>query len=338
MNAYFGQVDRAEATLAAQSGVISGALQTFVPGKTTTQELRRLVDAQATIRNALERVRAITPPPDAVSLHRDLVRLLSLQATLADDVVASARFIPRFALTVRPLAAAAARLGRDLAAVKQPSTASTSGGQLFTSAGCSSCHTLAAAGATGTVGPNLDQLRPSSAVVAAQVRRGGGVMPSFATSLSSAQIQSLANYIASVAGRVTVTPPSSTLPTTTSDVFGRYATAFARYRQAIEPTIVALDRLQAPPELRPSLLAEQSAVHRSADLCATIEQALLKHDIAGANAAIRALFGVAAGVNTAQTRKDQAAALQAYNAQVARIGALSSRVAADRQKLVQSLG
>ena len=28
---------------------------------------------------------------------------------------------------------------------------------------CASCHTLAAAGSTGTVGPNLDQLKPSDA-------------------------------------------------------------------------------------------------------------------------------------------------------------------------------
>lgn len=31
------------------------------------------------------------------------------------------------------------------------------GAQLFASAGCGSCHTLAAAGSTGTTGPNLDE-------------------------------------------------------------------------------------------------------------------------------------------------------------------------------------
>jgi hypothetical protein len=40
-----------------------------------------------------------------------------------------------------------------------------------------SCHTLAAAGATGTVGPNLDQLTPSQALVEHQVTNGGGGMP-----------------------------------------------------------------------------------------------------------------------------------------------------------------
>lgn len=33
----------------------------------------------------------------------------------------------------------------------------SSGAQLFTSAGCGGCHTLAAAGTTGTTGPNLDE-------------------------------------------------------------------------------------------------------------------------------------------------------------------------------------
>jgi mono/diheme cytochrome c family protein len=34
------------------------------------------------------------------------------------------------------------------------------GGQVFLANGCSSCHTLQAAGATGTVGPNLDETLP----------------------------------------------------------------------------------------------------------------------------------------------------------------------------------
>ena len=75
------------------------------------------------------------------------------------------------------------------------------GKQVFTTAGCSSCHTLKDAGATGTVGPNLDQLKPSKAVVARQVTTGGAIMPSFRGRLSEAQIQAVAGYVASVAGK-----------------------------------------------------------------------------------------------------------------------------------------
>jgi outer membrane protein assembly factor BamB len=65
---------------------------------------------------------------------------------------------------------------------------------------CASCHTLAAAHANGTVGPNLDQLRPSKSVVAHQVTNGGGGMPAFGGRLSKAQIAAIATYVATSAG------------------------------------------------------------------------------------------------------------------------------------------
>jgi glucose dehydrogenase len=66
---------------------------------------------------------------------------------------------------------------------------------------CASCHTLAAAGSTGTVGPNLDQLKPSDALVVHQVTNGGGGMPAFGSSLSKSQIESVALFVSSVAGK-----------------------------------------------------------------------------------------------------------------------------------------
>jgi mono/diheme cytochrome c family protein len=66
---------------------------------------------------------------------------------------------------------------------------------------CASCHTLAAAGSTGTVGPNLDQLKPSDALVTHQVINGGGGMPAFGSSVSKAQIASVALFVSSVAGK-----------------------------------------------------------------------------------------------------------------------------------------
>jgi mono/diheme cytochrome c family protein len=79
--------------------------------------------------------------------------------------------------------------------------AATSGRQLFTTVGCASCHTLADAGAKGQVGPDLDTLEPSTAAVVRQVTHGGGGMPAFAGQLSPAQIQAVARYVSSVAGR-----------------------------------------------------------------------------------------------------------------------------------------
>ena len=78
----------------------------------------------------------------------------------------------------------------------------TDGAAIFKGApGCAGCHTLAAAGATGTTGPNLDQLKPSTAVVAHQVMVGGGSMPAFQGKLSPAQIQAVAKYVSSSAGK-----------------------------------------------------------------------------------------------------------------------------------------
>ena len=77
----------------------------------------------------------------------------------------------------------------------------TDGAAIFKGAGCAGCHTLAAAGATGTTGPNLDQLKPSTSVVAHQVMVGGGLMPAFQGKLSPAQIQAVAKYVSSSAGK-----------------------------------------------------------------------------------------------------------------------------------------
>jgi mono/diheme cytochrome c family protein len=74
------------------------------------------------------------------------------------------------------------------------------GKALFT-ANCASCHTLKAAGATGTVGPNLDGLKPAEAVVERQVTNGGAVMPPFKSKLSSAEIKAVAKFVSSSAGK-----------------------------------------------------------------------------------------------------------------------------------------
>ncbi|HEX7058987.1 MAG TPA: c-type cytochrome [Solirubrobacterales bacterium] len=75
------------------------------------------------------------------------------------------------------------------------------GEELFTGA-CASCHTLAAAGATGTVGPDLDTLQPDAQTVEVAIRIGGtgaGVMPPGL--YSGKQAEEVAAYVAAVAGQ-----------------------------------------------------------------------------------------------------------------------------------------
>jgi mono/diheme cytochrome c family protein len=74
------------------------------------------------------------------------------------------------------------------------------GAEVFASAGCGACHTLADAGSSGSVGPNLDDSQPEHDLVVERVTNGAGAMPSFADSLSEEQIQDVAAYVSSVAG------------------------------------------------------------------------------------------------------------------------------------------
>jgi mono/diheme cytochrome c family protein len=73
------------------------------------------------------------------------------------------------------------------------------GKEIFVS-NCGSCHTLADAGTSGTVGPDLDSISPSYEVALEQVTNGGGVMPPFKDSLSEQQIQDVAAYVSSATG------------------------------------------------------------------------------------------------------------------------------------------
>ncbi len=83
-----------------------------------------------------------------------------------------------------------------------PQGNATAGKAVFTgSSGCGGCHTLSDAGATGTVGPNLDDLKPSFAAVQQQVINGGGAMPPFKDTLTPQQIADVSAYVSSIAGK-----------------------------------------------------------------------------------------------------------------------------------------
>jgi len=76
----------------------------------------------------------------------------------------------------------------------------TAGKQVFLTAGCKGCHTLSDAGATGTVGPNLDQAKPALSLAYARVTKGQGAMPSFKGQLSDTQIKNVIAYVVKATG------------------------------------------------------------------------------------------------------------------------------------------
>jgi cytochrome c6 len=81
------------------------------------------------------------------------------------------------------------------------SAALAEGKTIFTT-NCGSCHTLKAAGTSGEVGPNLDELEPDLATVEHQVQNGGGGMPAFGKegTLSPEEVTAVAMYVSTEAG------------------------------------------------------------------------------------------------------------------------------------------
>jgi mono/diheme cytochrome c family protein len=73
-------------------------------------------------------------------------------------------------------------------------------GKVVFTANCGGCHTLADAGTSGTVGPNLDDAKPPASLVVDRVTNGRGVMPPFGGQLSAKQIADVAAYVSSAAG------------------------------------------------------------------------------------------------------------------------------------------
>jgi mono/diheme cytochrome c family protein len=76
----------------------------------------------------------------------------------------------------------------------------TNGKTIFAAQSCGGCHTLAAAHSTGTIGPNLDQLKPDYHDTTAQVTIGGAPMPAYKGTLTDQQIADVAAYVVTSTG------------------------------------------------------------------------------------------------------------------------------------------
>jgi cbb3-type cytochrome c oxidase subunit III len=73
--------------------------------------------------------------------------------------------------------------------------------KLLFESNCGSCHVLADAGTSGTIGPNLDEAKPTVQKAIEQITNGGGGMPPFKGQLTDEQIRTLARYLVRVAGQ-----------------------------------------------------------------------------------------------------------------------------------------
>jgi cytochrome c oxidase subunit 2 len=109
---------------------------------------------------------------------------------------------------------AAARTGDDQGALASAGLAQAkTGQQIFTAAGCAGCHTFSPAKSTGTIGPNLNELKTQAAKMekgktadayiresiedpgAFIVKGFPNAMPSFKGRLTDAQIKALIDFL-----------------------------------------------------------------------------------------------------------------------------------------------
>ncbi|MBM3677991.1 MAG: c-type cytochrome [Actinobacteria bacterium] len=99
------------------------------------------------------------------------------------------RLVPILAVLTIATGMLGAGVGSGASVAKDPP-----GKTLFMS-NCAGCHTLAAAKAKGTVGPNLDKKKTKLAIVVARVTNGKGAMPSFKGRLKTTQITQIAKWV-----------------------------------------------------------------------------------------------------------------------------------------------
>ena len=136
-------------------------------------------------------------------------------------------------------------------------TSSLPGAKVFDSAGCGGCHTLQAAKSKGTVGPDLDQLRPDAQRVERQVKNGGVGMPSFSKKLNEVQISQVAEFVSestqssTMGGSVAAgfKPDDTKIADCKADDFHCYEQAFANisYKDSPKTALDLFDRDIAQP-------------------------------------------------------------------------------------------
>jgi hypothetical protein len=123
VNAYLARVETVQTKFAPSFAVANQAYRDFAKGKTGKKQVQRLQGAEVAIigaRNALQRLK---PPPDARNLHRQLLRLYSLDAALGLEAITLQQFLP----SVRSVLADLARVNNSYR--KDLSSTTTAGEQ-----------------------------------------------------------------------------------------------------------------------------------------------------------------------------------------------------------------
>jgi cytochrome c551 len=109
--------------------------------------------------------------------------------------------------SAEPTTAAGTTAGTTAAGGEPGEGNATLGEIVFVNEGCGGCHELADAGTVGNidlegaVAPNLDDAKASYDEIVEVVTNGRGAMPAFKGDISPQDIQDVAAYVTSVAGK-----------------------------------------------------------------------------------------------------------------------------------------
>jgi hypothetical protein len=118
---YIAGVNRIQGGMAGELTRVNRAYAGFRAAATQpTRQISELRDAERTLGVLAQQVRALHVPEDAERLHKELLRLLSLQADFARELTQLAEYLPRLSDAQRELAPAGARVQRELTAATTP--------------------------------------------------------------------------------------------------------------------------------------------------------------------------------------------------------------------------
>ena len=183
--------------------------------------------------------------------------------------------------------------GGETTARREAMVVQPHGQAVFSKAGCGKCHSLAAAGSTGTIGPSLDGLSLDSALVGRQVRDGGRGMPAFAHRLSTADIKAVSSFVITYSARP-VGKPSSFKPDNTTFAACKEKGSGLCWRQAFGNLAFTRGPKTALREFQQKMLSFRAVEADCHPIAHTIGAAALiyyKHDVGQAFAAGNGICG-----------------------------------------------
>lgn len=123
VSAYIVEVNTTQQTLILELERVSLAYRRLqFKDKPDPKQLARVEEAEHTLRNLRSRLAELDAPPEARRLRSLILRLVDLQAELAQEVAGMARYIPVQAAESRKLAASTKTLRDELGAAKTGAT------------------------------------------------------------------------------------------------------------------------------------------------------------------------------------------------------------------------